>query len=515
MRKLYLTLSLTLLTFGTLSAQYRVESRIAGLEQNSEYMTLLEEEATLQMREDSISSAMIRIRKQLREDPTNRQQYAAEILQAENHIFEVRNAKGRIINRINTIEQEWVLKNLDVTLARQQAEQQAQGVIPDSLKRRNLVENRPFAQHLTRQDLNSLRQAQRNEMRAVDFVNRFLANYLSMGEAATAYAEVPTEAEAILLQQQIDSLAMINEDLADSLAEQWDDIYDNKCYAYDYLMEALRKEEQLDRQQERHARTMREIRSLEGQTASDALVDYFLRKQALVDYEISVAEALALGEAVDSLRGVREQVTTVEFRLPPVQVEERIFIDYDTLTFASRPQYSAQKPIPEVKHYQRGTIYRVLLGTFSTKRPVTIFRGTAPICYEKTEEGKWRYYAGGFATQEEAVAAQERLRKRGFLRPEVVVWIDDKYRNLAEEPLPTATLAGFRLEINDVENLSEEVLSALRTAHPEAEVSRIGASRYIIGTFDERTAAEAAATSMRAADGSLQINIVELTAPAE
>lgn len=515
MHRLYLTLALLLLSTGMLSAQHRVESRIAGLEQNGEYMTLLEREAQLQMREDSIASAMIRVRQQLREDPSNRQTYAREILQAENQIFEVRNAKGRIIDRINTIEQEWVLKNLDVTLARHKAEAQQQGGLPDSLKQRNLVDNRPFEQYLTRQDLNSLRRAQRKEMTAVDFVNRYLANYLSMSDAATAYVEVPTEEEALLLQRQIDSLGGINERLADSLAEEWDEIYDNKSYAYDYLFEALRKEEQLDRQQERHARTMREIRALEGETASDALVDYFLRKQALIEYELAVAEALTLGEAVDSLQGVREQVTSINFKLPAVTVEERIFIDYDTLTFAPRPQYSAQNPIPEIKRYQRGTIYRILLGTFNTKRPVTIFRGTAPITYEVTEEGKWRYYAGGFATQEEAIAAQERLRKRGFLRPEVVVWIDDQYRNLAEEPLPTATHDGFRLEITGVESLTEEVQLALRSLHPTAEVSRIGASRYIIGTFEERSAAEQAAVAMRAADGGLQIAVMEVTTPNE
>ena len=240
MRNLYLTLSMMLFVAGSAFAQQRVQARIAGLEQHTEYMSLLQEDAALQQREDSISMAMIDLRRQLREDPSNRQKYAQEILQSENRLFEVRNAKGRVIDRINAIEQEWVLKNLNATLARQEEEERMQGEIPDSLKRRNLIENRPFAQHLTRQDYASLRRAQRAEMQVIEIVNQFMGNYLTMKECADAYAEVPTEAEAIALQADIDSLAQYNQGLADRLSEQWNEIYDNKSYAYDYLMEALR-----------------------------------------------------------------------------------------------------------------------------------------------------------------------------------------------------------------------------------------------------------------------------------
>jgi len=38
------------------------------------------------------------MRRQLREDPGKRQQYSQEILQLESRIFEIRNAKGRLID---------------------------------------------------------------------------------------------------------------------------------------------------------------------------------------------------------------------------------------------------------------------------------------------------------------------------------------------------------------------------------------------------------------------------------
>ncbi|MFR7965507.1 MAG: hypothetical protein ACLU5I_08015 [Alistipes finegoldii] len=84
-----------LLGAGSLRAQQlSVEARIAGLESNEEYMSLLREDAQLQMREDSIVNAVERARRQLRENPAARQQYSQDILQLESRIFEIRNARA-------------------------------------------------------------------------------------------------------------------------------------------------------------------------------------------------------------------------------------------------------------------------------------------------------------------------------------------------------------------------------------------------------------------------------------
>ena len=160
--------------------------------------------------------------------------------------------------------------------------------------------------------------------------------------------------------------------------------------------------------------------------------------------------------------------------------------------------------------YKRGTIFRVLLGTFSAKRPVSIFRGAYPLSYEVTEDNKWRYYAGGFATQEEAEEAQARLKKRGFTRPEVVVWINGEYRNLAQEPLPTATRSGYRIELTGIVSVSEEVRNAVLAVCETAEVSRVGSNRFLIGTFDELTMAEQVAEAIRATNAALSPKIIEL-----
>ena len=305
-RKVYIVLCAALLAAGDLCAQQvRVEPRIAGLEGNREYMSLLEQDAQLQIREDSIVNAVERARQQLREDPANRQRYSQEILQLESRIFEVRNAKGRLIDKINTIEQEWVLANLNGA-AQQPAEPAAEspaGAIPDSLKVRNLVFNPYFREQLPEADYAALRRAQGLELDAVDYVNRYFANYGTICELAEAYAAAQTEADAGEIYDRYNTLQGFNRVLADSLAEAWNYIADNKGYAYGYLMDKLGQDAILAREEKRLSGAARELSALRGEVASDAVADYFLRKKVLVGYETAVAGLLGLTSARDSLRG--------------------------------------------------------------------------------------------------------------------------------------------------------------------------------------------------------------------
>ena len=426
-RKVYIVLCAALLAAGDLCAQQvRVEPRIAGLEGNREYMSLLEQDAQLQIREDSIVNAVERARQQLREDPANRQRYSQEILQLESRIFEVRNAKGRLIDKINTIEQEWVLANLNGA-AQQPAEPAAEspaGAIPDSLKVRNLVFNPYFREQLPEADYAALRRAQGLELDAVDYVNRYFANYGTICELAEAYAAAQTEADAGEIYDRYNTLQGFNRVLADSLAEAWNYIADNKGYAYGYLMDKLGQDAILAREEKRLSGAARELSALRGEVASDAVADYFLRKKVLVGYETAVAGLLGLTSARDSLRGVAAQLDGIDFRLPRIDVAQRYFLDYDSIAFSATPKYSYQHPIPECRVYEHGTIYRILLGTFNTKRAVSTFRGAYPLSYLVGEDKKWCYYAGGFATREEAEAAQKLLKSKGFVRPEIVVWTD-------------------------------------------------------------------------------------------
>ena len=499
------------LAVGVLHAQQpKVEARIAGLEGNAEYMSLLREDAQLQMREDSIVNAVERMRQRLREDPARRQEFSQEILQLESRIFEIRNAKGRLIDRINTIEQEWVLANLNGVAQQPVGPVAADPAasVPDSLKVRNLVDNLYFREHLSSEDYTALRNAQKLEMRAVDYINRYFANYGTLSELAESYAAVQTEAEAVEIYERYRALEGMNRVLADSLAATWNYIFDNKNYAYGYLLDKMGKEDILAREEETLSEAARQLSALQGQTASEAVADYLLRKRVMVDYEASVAGVLALDAARDSLKGVAAQLEAIDYRLPRVDVAERYFLDYDSVAFSSTPKYSYQHPIPECRVYANGTIYRILLGTYNTKRAAATFRGAYPLFYLVNDAGKWCYYTGGFATLDEAEAAQALLKKRGFVRPEIVVWTDGAYRNLSLEPDSQKLL--YRVEITGTDALSDEVKQVIAATAEGYELSRVGQQLFIVGSFDDKAVADRLADAIRQTDAALEIKVAEI-----
>ena len=236
------------------------------------------------------------------------------------------------------------------------------------------------------------------------------------------------------------------------------------------------------------------------------MAEYFLRKRASVEYEQTMAGVLGLDAARDSLDAVARRLAETDFRQPKITIAERLFLDYDSVAFSKTPKYSYKNPIPECRVYARGTIYRILLGTFNTKRAADLFRGAYPLFYLINDEGKWCYYAGGFATREEADAAQALLKKRGFLRPEVVVWTDGEARNLSREP--EAEAVAYRVEITGSESLSEAVKQAIAQHAEGSELSRVGQT-FVIGTFDDRALADRLAAAIAQADAKLQIKVAE------
>ena len=78
-------------------AQPPVKARIAGLEDNAEYMALLSDGVRLQQQEDSVMRVIEQNRKLFAEDVENRAKYGEAILALEEQVFSLRNRKGDIL----------------------------------------------------------------------------------------------------------------------------------------------------------------------------------------------------------------------------------------------------------------------------------------------------------------------------------------------------------------------------------------------------------------------------------
>ncbi|MBR5454621.1 MAG: hypothetical protein IKV60_02375, partial [Rikenellaceae bacterium] len=134
---------------------------------------------------------------------------------------------------------------------------------------------------------------------------------------------------------------------------------------------------------------------------------------------------------------------------------------------------------PECEIYPKGTIYRILVGTFSSEQSPTIFRGAAPL-YVQPIMGKYRYFLGGFASDSTAFAALDKCRKIGFRKPEVVVWVDGQYFNLSEESdNEEESSRRFRIVIDSEEPLSEELVRQIKESTNNADIVKMGNSYSI------------------------------------
>lgn len=505
----------TFFTMGELYAQQPMSGTrpVARLESDRQYIALLEEDKVLQLRQDSIVWAVENLRIRLRTNPDERDRISEEILRLENRIFEVRSAKGRLVDRINALEQEWVLAQLEQVdslgdLAVTVDSDTKVFVLSDGPKVRNLVYNAYFHENLPEQDYVALMEAQRMETLAEDLASQYFADYDTLSMLSHSYEMVTSAEEATLLYTRFNAVKEANRMLADSLAVVWNYVFDNKSYAYGFVLDKLGCDRLLTEQESRLSEAMLQLAELRDKTASDAVADYFIRKRTALDYEMAVAQFLGLESARDSLSKVADRVKAIDFRRPKIEVAERFFVDYEALVFSKTPKYTAQRPIPECRIYDRGTIYRILLGSFNSKRPVSLFKGAYPLSYLIDDAKKWNYYAGGFATLAEAEAAQRLLKEKGFLHPEIVVWTHGVARNLSQHPDVHAK--SYRIEILNAEILSEKIRTAIAAVAEDAEVSKVGQRLFVVGVFYDRGLADAVVDAIRKEDDDLQIKVVEM-----
>lgn len=485
----------------------QVVARVAGLENNARYMDLLVQEQRLQKQEDSVVNVIATTRKLFASaTAAERGQYGQAILKLESDLFEIRNQIGEVGASISSIEQEYVMAHMDV-----------QSVAPstpavDTAKKQvpNLVYNDYFKTNLSPTDYQSLCNSQERESLLLPgLISQYIANYHQMEAMATEY-DTAERVQAEEAWAKLQTMIGINAALSDSIAHVWSFIYDNKIYAYNYLLDRLNKSEQLSNFDSQFRKINQQIASMREKVASDAVYGYPLCKKLVLDYELSLSDMLGYTQAHDSLTKVAQQIGALNYAFAPVNPAPRNFIEYGAIEVTSPSKYNYAHPIPENEIFKYGTVYKVQVGSFLRKQPVSIFRNVSPLCYEKTDEGRYVYYAGAFRELSEAQAAVEQLSKIGFRKPMVVVWRDGIFEALGEDASPSTSAEQadvlYRVEFTDSgEEMNDAVKEILATAAPDKETSRTSAPEggylYSVGTFTDRTSAELLVEKLNSVEG--------------
>jgi hypothetical protein len=221
----------------------------------------------------------------------------------------------------------------------------------------------------------------------------------------------------------------------------------------------------------------------------------------VLNYELALAEVLDLTEAADSIRTELEKIPdSSNLTLRRIVLQPLDFTPYCRVTTTPTHIYTTRNPIPKHQKPEVARVYKILLGTFQKAQQPNIFRKVSPLSYERTEGGKYRYYAGLYKNYDEVMEDIERLKEIGFRRPEPVVWEDGVYRNLAEE-----SENRYRVEFTCPGGVISNTIKALIDVFAkDKETSRINTETgvvYIIGTFDTENKAQELVDALNRMEG--------------
>ncbi|MDR2912744.1 MAG: hypothetical protein LBV38_05550 [Alistipes sp.] len=472
------------------SGQQRVH--VAGLEDHAEYRALVDEERALVRRADSIAGRIAELRQTLRTDTLGRAATSAAIVAMEGEGFDIRGRRAQLAGRINTIEQEWILENLLASEAG--ASGGAVGAdstaVAGERHSRNLVYSSYFERGLDAEQLAELREAQEAEMEMPVLLASWRDNRRRRELLAEEYDRTGAQIAADSVKGMFDVEARAQARIEERIGGEWSAIFDSKSYLYNLIADRESRTAMLTRFEEGMERLRGEQSRWQG-VAPASLTDYVLQKRMLVEYETALAENLGNAGAVDSLRwAARELPDARELEeFGPVELRERLFLDYSDITIGTTP-YNSSNPIPEVAVWPRGSIWRVRLGGFASRQSPSLFRGASPLGVMQGADGRFTYFAGGFASDSLAREAVERMRRVGFRSPSAVAWIDGVYI----DPAADEGARLYRVEISGVGELPVEVREAIASAGTgDSDIVRSGEA-YVVTPLDA-----AAATTLRTA----------------
>ena len=479
-----------------------VVARIPELETNQNYMSLVRSDARLRFKTDSLMSVVRHLQGELNRNAESRDSLSQQrtdsisvlLSDIEGAIYAMRTQKIKLIDQINTIEQEHVLASLGNI-------GEAQG----AATAKSIFSNDYFRKSIEQDNFNALMKSHANEAAACNHAQAYVKNYTRIKELYGKYVQAQTEAEAENIYTELSAVIDENMVLERQLTKLWSEIYDQKSYVYSYFLEKEGREYILELTENMASEARQEKLQSIDNCVSEPLADYRLQKPIVLNYEVYVAKLLNLTSAIDSLSNASRAVRQIDYRMPKIDIERRSFVDYQAIEFSQRSPYTTSNPIPACVVYEYGTIYRILLGTFKYKQAVSIFRNASPLCVETLEDGRFSYYAGGFHTRAEAEKAVEVLKKKGFRNPQVVEWCDGYKTNISE----AGESVSFRLVISGaaLDDTAREIIAEMA---PDCQLSRLSEDSFIVGMFASRAMADRVAQAVGKCDAALVINIEEI-----
>ena len=266
-----------------------------GLQNNKEYQQLLAESERLRMEEDSLRNLISETRANmhayidtLTTEPSRDfiNKYNSRIVELEEEIFNINTRQGVVASRINAHElgamedffKDLVFKRLDnsndnataegeeiaATTEQQQSTDDAttapdaiEGVYDSSegmakethaatsTRSSKLIDNEPFVEALSADDLRELHSAHESISQIDGLVQEYLKQYNALRELIAAYEDATEQQSADPIYEQIATQIGYLDTLNTEISDKWNYLLDTKYYAYGLVIETSRNKELL------------------------------------------------------------------------------------------------------------------------------------------------------------------------------------------------------------------------------------------------------------------------------
>ena len=486
-----------------------VQPRVKGLEKDGRYMDLLVKELAMGQREDSLNNVIAGIRDLFRTDPDNRRSHAERIMQLENEVFDLRSRIGAISFEIGAIEQEFILANLDSLSRAGDRESRPGAPASAGEEYSDLVSNPFFRDNLPPEDYRALLDAQREEVAMVSYLDIYRVNYDNMKTHAAAYARATDAQQADSAFVHYDELRGTNERVADTVGAVWSRIFDNKIYAYNFLLDKMNERNLLKKLGESAQRMRARLAEERPGAMSEEVAAYVPGKTLLLEYETTLAELLGYRRSLDSLSDAGAALRDRGYDFPAIDFRERFFLDFADIETSAPPKYNTRNPIPATKVHERGIIYRILVGSYPRVQTISVFKGLHPLGFVK-EGTRYRYYAGGFENAAAAAKGLAKVKKLGFKDAKIAVWNFGDYSEMDDKPAAAGAGTMYRVELSGVPSpMPAAVKECIETHAPGKDVART-AGGFSVGLFGKQTDAAALMDAVSALDPAITVVIAEI-----
>ena len=460
---------------------------------------------------DSIGEVLVEMRYKYAQSEALRGELAPQIIKAEAELRRCKSLYDMAVLDLSKEEGAATLKGLsgvqrvakDITATDQT--EPSNSMQPNTKK--NLVLNPFFTSKLSREEYKTLQEAQQLECVANNLASSYATLYSELLSLHRNYMEVdsPRKADsvAVLFNLELGKIRELDEKLSKALSA----LYFNKSYIYDLLMEREGNSTMLNLSASLSATAEREIEKNSNIYISDALMAYNLRKRRLVEYELKLAELLSAGKAHDSLKVVSNALKQRDYRLSPITLQRRNFIEYEPIAIKGTTFYNSKNPIPRTKVYDYGTVYRIRIGLFRNRPNISALRGVAPLSYtDAYNKGLYAYFVGGFRTEQEATEGVAYLQKLGFKEPIIAVWVDGAYYPTLDAM--QKQLGQYNVEISGIESLDDEIKAKITLRGTDCTISRVG-STFIVGPFNSKSDAELLVSDLKALNSDITTAITQ------